>query len=313
MAIEGPDFICVGMPKAGTGWLYDQTVAHPDFWMPPVKEIRYLDNQITNMERAANRLGREFKRAGETGERQERDARDQQFLERASSLHGKPMDIRAYASMFSMKGDRLTGDVTPAYAALEEDVIAQVAEHLPQVKVILLMRDPVSRTWSHFCMKHRGGRFEEKYLTNPAKFQKLLENSRNVEERSMPTRIVERWKRAAPNVAFRHFFFDDLVQRPDRFRRDVFHFIGADPEKPSGTLAAGYNRKASAPKLELTPEIEAMIVDYLRHELRACAREFGGHAKQWAMKYNVLHRRAQKRAAEAAAAAAPGSAEAPAK
>jgi hypothetical protein len=35
---DGPDFLCVGVPKAGTGWLFDQLNAHPDFWMPPVKE-----------------------------------------------------------------------------------------------------------------------------------------------------------------------------------------------------------------------------------------------------------------------------------
>jgi hypothetical protein len=306
MPIEGPDFICVGMPKAGTGWLYDQTIEHPDFWMPPVKEIRYLDNPVTNMERAANRLGRDFKRAGEGGERKERDERDQLFLERAAALHGKPMDIHAYANMFAVKGDKLTGDVTPAYAALEEDVIAQIGEHLPQVKVVLLLRDPVSRTWSHFCMKNRGGRFDDKFLRNPAKLKKLIESSRNVEERSVPTRIVERWKRSAPNVAFRHFFFDDLAKRPDWFRNEILTFIGGDPEKQSGALEAGYNRKAAKPKMELTPELEAVIVEHLREELRACAREFGGPAVEWAEKYGVFGRRAKRkrRAGKATAEAA---------
>jgi Sulfotransferase family len=291
MATEGPDFICVGMPKAGTSWLYDQTVDHPDFWMPPVKEIRYLDNPITKTARAANRLGREYKRGGAEGERRKRDERDQAFLERAIALDGKPMDIHAYADLFNVKGNSLTGDVTPAYAALEESVIAQVAEHLPQVKVVLLIRDPVSRTWSHFCMKHRGGKFDDRYLTNPVKFKKLLEKSRNIEERSVPTKIVERWKRAAPNVAFRHFFFDDLAQRPDWFRREVLTFIGGDPDKQSGGLEAGYNRKSQNAKVELSPEIEAIIVEHLRPELRACAREFGEHASEWADKYNVFPKR----------------------
>ncbi len=31
------------MQKAGTGWAYDQLQYHPDFWMPPLKEIHYLD------------------------------------------------------------------------------------------------------------------------------------------------------------------------------------------------------------------------------------------------------------------------------
>ena len=39
-----PDFLCVGAQKAGTSWLYRQLEPHPDFWMPPVKELHYLDN-----------------------------------------------------------------------------------------------------------------------------------------------------------------------------------------------------------------------------------------------------------------------------
>jgi hypothetical protein len=38
-----PDFLCVGAQKAGTSWLYRELEPHPDFWMPPVKELHYLD------------------------------------------------------------------------------------------------------------------------------------------------------------------------------------------------------------------------------------------------------------------------------
>ena len=31
---SGPDFICIGMQKAGTRWLYQQLRGHPEFWMP---------------------------------------------------------------------------------------------------------------------------------------------------------------------------------------------------------------------------------------------------------------------------------------
>ena len=39
----GPDFFCIGAQKGGTRWLYDQLQLHPDFWMPPVKELHYFD------------------------------------------------------------------------------------------------------------------------------------------------------------------------------------------------------------------------------------------------------------------------------
>jgi len=38
-----PDFLCVGVHKGGTTWLYQQLDSHPDFWMPPLKELHYFD------------------------------------------------------------------------------------------------------------------------------------------------------------------------------------------------------------------------------------------------------------------------------
>ena len=53
--VAGPDFICVGMPKAGTGWLFDQLRYHPDFCVPePVK--RYLVDLFTDELRECTRL-----------------------------------------------------------------------------------------------------------------------------------------------------------------------------------------------------------------------------------------------------------------
>ena len=42
---SGPDFLCIGAQKGGTRWLYDQLQIHPDFWMPPVKELHYFDRR----------------------------------------------------------------------------------------------------------------------------------------------------------------------------------------------------------------------------------------------------------------------------
>jgi hypothetical protein len=43
-AMPAPIFYAWGLRKAGTSWLYRQLERHPDFWMPPVKELHYLDS-----------------------------------------------------------------------------------------------------------------------------------------------------------------------------------------------------------------------------------------------------------------------------
>ena len=39
-----PDFICLGMQRSGTKWLYDQLNSHSHFWMPPIKELHFFDD-----------------------------------------------------------------------------------------------------------------------------------------------------------------------------------------------------------------------------------------------------------------------------
>ncbi len=40
-----PDFLGIGAQKSGTTWLYQNLAAHPQVWMPPVKELHYLDHK----------------------------------------------------------------------------------------------------------------------------------------------------------------------------------------------------------------------------------------------------------------------------
>src|SRR5262245_10957802 len=73
-----PDFLCVGAQKGGTTWLYWQLDSHPDFWMPPVKELHYFDKpKRTNRVRPPRRP----------------DKRDVCFLESLKSLGGRHLLI----------------------------------------------------------------------------------------------------------------------------------------------------------------------------------------------------------------------------
>jgi len=55
-----PDFVCIGMQKAGTRWLYDQLASHSNFFMPPVKELHYFDQMIygERLDRVLSELNR---------------------------------------------------------------------------------------------------------------------------------------------------------------------------------------------------------------------------------------------------------------
>ena len=289
----GPDFICVGAPKAGTRWLYDQLQYHPDFWMPPIKEFRYLDhpypkmkNAVQFVQLAARSPDRVRRRLAKRGAR-EWTSQDLEFLREASALDGERMDILRYNSLFRFKGELLSGDISPGYSGLDDEVVKQVAEHIPQTKIVFLVRDPVARVWSGISMLYRHGKFDADILSDPRRFREELERRTGMKNRSAPTEVVERWTRCAPAIPFRYFLFDEIESDPEESRRKILLYLGADPGKASGELPANHNRKAKAEKLPLAEPIKAVLVDYFKDEMRACAKVFGGHAQAWLTRYGL--------------------------
>jgi len=292
------------MPKAGTGWLYDQLDAHPDFWMPPVKELVYLNQSYPALafvndsgdavrprkERLARRRGTSPETRSPTGERRvHRDPlseRDVKFLRYASTGRGKPMDLEFYAGLFWFSGKQLSGDITPPYCNIESDTVRRVAQRFPQAKILLLVRDPIARVWSRICMSYAGKGFDTNLLSDAVAFRTYIEHNRHKLGGPSATQTWQRWQRHAPDMQRRLFFFDDLASEPESVRHDVLIFLDADPAGGSGAIAPDYNRKAKA-KLEMTPLAREVLIDRFRDELLASAVVFGGPAHGWPAAYGL--------------------------
>ncbi len=114
-----PDFIVAGAAKAGTTSLWAYLVEHPQVERPLTKEVGYFD---VNFHRG-NRWYR---------------------------MHF-PVDDLASPTTGSNRG-MLTGESTPYYL-FHPLVPARVAATLPNVQIIILLRNPVDRAFSHYQLK----------------------------------------------------------------------------------------------------------------------------------------------------------------
>jgi hypothetical protein len=275
-----PDFLCIGIHKGGTTWLYQQLDSHPDFWMPPLKELHYFD-QLGRVQRAASPRCR--------------DERDLRFLENMATLSAKPcMDLEHYARLFEPKGPLLSGDISPNYSTLNDEVIRRTLRYFPNMKVIFLARDPVERVWSHLSMEVHYQQIEAFDATDVEQVNRKLLR-RGLLLRSYPSAIVARWKRHVHPDRFRIFFFDDLQKKPNELRRSILNFLGADPGKfatanPScggrGTRATpDHNSWSSMDKLVLTEKVRSHLARFFKKELKACASRLGGPARNWPARY----------------------------
>jgi hypothetical protein len=260
----------VGAQKAGTSWLYWQLEPHPDFWMPPVKELHYLNT---------------LNRTRRFHPPRSKDECDYCFLESMKNLSAQSyIDLQNYGELFRHKGALLSGDVSPAYSTLSDEVIDRVVDYFPNMEVIFLARDPVERAWSQLSMGVRLGMISRFDATDAEEVIRNLLNP-GVLARSHPNKTVARWKRYVRPENFRVYFFDDLKENPAELRRSILRFLGGDPDKPSGGLKPHDNNDAGHEKLRLTAKVRDVMAQFFEHELKACAVELGGRAKSWPARY----------------------------
>ncbi len=239
--------------------------------MPPVKELHYFD-QLSRVQRAAHPRCR--------------DDRDRRFLERLKSLSAEPgIDLKNYGRLFESKASLFSGDISPNYSTLSDEVIREIVGYFPNLKVIFLARDPVERVWSHLSMEVSYRQIEPFDPTDINEVDRNL-SRRGLLLRSYPSAIVARWKRIVEPKQFRVYFFDDLENDPAELRRSVLSFLGADPDKPGSRLSADYNSWTGVEKLPLTDKVRSHLAQFFKKELKTCAARLGGPAKDWPARYD---------------------------
>jgi hypothetical protein len=238
--------------------------------MPPFKELHYFD-QLASVQRASSPRCR--------------DERDSRFLENIKSLRAKPyIDLEHYARLFEPKGSLLSGDISPNYSTLSNEVIRQVVGYFPSLKVIFLARDPVERVWSHLSMEVHYHQIEPFDVTDIKEVNRNLVR-RGLLLRSYPSAVVARWKRHLHPDRFRIYFFDDLQTNPTELRRSVLRFLDADPDKPGRRETTDYNSWARMEKLLLTDKVRSYLAQFFKKELKTCAARLGGPARDWPARY----------------------------
>lgn len=264
--LRRPDFICIGMQKSGTRWLYEQLRGHPQFWMPPLKEIQFFGSRFPSPKHISGLRTKKIV-----------DPRDRAFISRYESIaYDTNHPIEIYLSLFEFAGDLLTGDVTPHYSTFNEQQVDEVASVLPNVKIVLMVRDPIKRVWSALNDAANDGKLEREAVVDLAAMKIALEKE-NFESMSFPSRTFRNWSR---HYTVKPFFLDHVDRDPVTARAGILEFLGADPSIPS-SVPPSHNSKAGRPRAEFTPEIQATLENYFREEIEDCISVFGAPAATW--------------------------------
>lgn len=149
-----PDFLCIGAQKAGTSWLNNVLLEHPQIFMPPINELHFFD-RIGDVEaplrkRQINLAQKAIKREEAKGDGANKDYVD--YLRHIASFPNATLDWYEAAYSWPVAAGVKKGDITPAYLEIDNEHVRYARELLGPVKLILIVRRPVDRLLSQLRM-----------------------------------------------------------------------------------------------------------------------------------------------------------------
>jgi len=246
-----PAFLGIGAHKAGTTWLYRQLETHPEIGFTidegrpgriPVKERHFWCRAL--------------------------------HTRRVKPRWPGPLDQALGAYRASFPDGVISGEITPHYAVLDDEVVRQVAESLPGVRLIYMLREPRARAWSDAVSSYAelasgtgdpgGGRraqvWEMPRGREAASFDEQAEGwlrarltGQVLLSHSDYASIVQRWWLHFPEEALLLAITDDISTEPRPLLRRIFGHVGADPAFADrildGELAAWVNPHRPAPRV----------------------------------------------------------------
>lgn len=156
-----PDFIIGGAPRAGTTWLYHLLDRHPDIYMakPVTPEPKF-------------------------------------FL--VDELYNKGMDYYIDTWFSDVPEEKICGEKSTNY--LESPLAAaRIHKHLPRVRLIFILRNPVDRAFSNYLWSKMNGMEKEDFTTALD-----MEKKRELE-------LPEKLKYARPHAYFSRGLYAELL------------------------------------------------------------------------------------------------------
>jgi hypothetical protein len=209
-----PDFLIVGPQRTGTTWLHAHLRFHPQVFLSEPKELFFFSRLPGPGEprSPANDLGRYLAFF--------RDPWWRWLAKNALSLWRYREPYRP----------RVRGEATASYAALEREVIAEIAALNPEVKVILMIRDPVERAWSHAKkdLARKTGRKVE--AISEDEFRSFFAD----EYQRRCAQVVRNHDNWAAHVRRGNLLartFDEIRSHPERLLLEVMRFLGVRSDR----------------------------------------------------------------------------------
>ena len=208
---SSPTFLCIGIQKAGTSWLYRMVDQHPEVCCADPKEPHFFNRYYDK--------GLEWYLAHFKSDRQTKAIGE--FTPDYLWVRNEHKNARGF-------------EATP-------DIPDRVAKHFPNVRLIVILRDPVSRAVSSY-FHHIGAN-----RVSPNRRIREVGDQWGILSMGHYAEHLERWFRHFPPERFQILIYEEDLSESARQNTlaRVFEHIGVDETFEPEKLDARYNRRRS--------------------------------------------------------------------
>jgi len=195
-----PNFFIVGAPKAGTTSIYEYIKNHPQIFMSSIKEPNYFSINILN----------------------END--------QLKPIRNK----KKYLDLFkNIKNEKIIGEASPFYLS-DHDAPKLIHDVAPTAKILISIRDPVEREFSHFLMHYVAG---ETVRTFHDQLQIEIKNHQTSSEyfalkHGMYYENIKRYLDIFDKNQVKIIIFEEFIRNTEKSLQSLFDFLNIDLSIP---------------------------------------------------------------------------------
>lgn len=248
-----PDFIIIGAQRCGTTSLYNYMIQHPQI-DPVIKKIVNIDQE----------------------EYREINFFDRHFAKGVNWYRAHfPCIKYKYCIRQKQKQKIITGEGTPDYI-FHPHAPRRIAKILPRIKLIVLLRNPVDRAYSHFRLQDRRGletlsfaeaitreskrlnREEEKLISNEY-YQSIPYFRFSYLKRGIYIEQLKRWYEFFPKEQILILSSEDFYNNPAETLKQIFSFLNL----PDYNILIS-RKYQSVPYPAMDSELRGKICTYFR-------------------------------------------------
>ena len=267
-AKNGPDFLCIGAQKAGTSWLHEAIYWQPGVFLPTIKEVHYFTELNAPWKNPGERLpwceAFRLKIVGTIRDqlalKESISPIEQRALDECHHIERGPIDDDWYRGIFEFasRGD-CCGEVCPSYMSLHSAQIEHVLSINPDIRIVLLIRDPVDRMWSQIRMNVMNGKLAfdlDDFLVRDWDYSTHLTYTNYAQ-------AIPRWLDAVGEDRLLPIVYDRIRSEPELVHQELLAFIGARPTPPVKKLQLRVN---TGERRDLPPALRERFIGLLEDQ-----------------------------------------------